>query len=222
MPDNSSQKQVDTHKLDQNPLSREHQGIILLPIARNAISEALGKPIEAVDESQPWLHEKGASFVTLTMHQHLRGCIGSLEAHRPLLLDVKANAYAAAFRDPRFSPLTLAELDATEIEVSLLSPQQPIAFKNEADALEQLQPHVDGIVFQYGRYRSTFLPQVWEQLSDPKTFMAHLKHKAGLHPDFWHDEIQLYRYAVTKFKEKDFLPQGISNSASWPAQRVTS
>jgi len=185
-------------------IAHDHKGKILLPIARGVISDALGKQSESVDENQPWLHDKGASFVTLTMNQHLRGCIGSLEAHRPLLLDVKVNAYAAAFRDPRFSPLTIAELDTTEIEISLLSPQQPLSFKDEADALAQLQPQIDGIVFKYGRYRSTFLPQVWEQLTDATTFMAHLKHKAGLHPEFWHDDVELYRYTVTKFKEKDF------------------
>lgn len=186
------------------PLSEDgYKGKILLPIARSAIANALDQPISGIDESPSWLQEKGASFVTLTMHQHLRGCIGSLEAHRSLLLDVKANAYAAAFRDPRFSPLTAAELDATEIEISLLSPQQPLTFRTEAEALAQLRPQVDGIVFQYGHYRSTFLPQVWEQLADPVTFMAHLKHKAGLHPNFWHDDVQLYRYTVTKYKEKD-------------------
>lgn len=196
MPDTSPSKS--SEKLDE----QSRKGSILLPIARGAIAHALGKPITAADESPLWLQEKGASFVTLTMHQHLRGCIGTLEAHRPLLLDVKANAYAAAFRDPRFLPLTAAEFDATQIEVSLLSPQQALAFNSEADALAQLQPQVDGIVFQYGHYRSTFLPQVWEQLADPATFMAHLKHKAGLPPDFWHDDVQLYRYTVTKYKEQ--------------------
>lgn len=188
----------------EKPLVPKHPGKILLPIARGVISNTLGKPSKTADENSPWLHEKGASFVTLTMSQHLRGCIGSLETHRPLLLDVKANAYAAAFRDPRFSPLTVAELEATEIEISLLSAKQPLQFSGERDALSQLQPGIDGIVFECGRYRSTFLPQVWEQLPDANTFMAHLKHKAGLYPDFWNEEIKLYRYTVTKFKEKDF------------------
>jgi AmmeMemoRadiSam system protein A len=192
--------------MSEQIITHEHKGKILLPIARSVISDALGKHSEPVDENQPWLHDKGASFVTLTMNQHLRGCIGSLEAHRPLLLDVKANAYAAAFRDPRFAPLTLAELDTTEIEISLLSPQQPISFKDEPDALAQLRPQVDVIVFQFCHRRSTFLPQVWEQLPDATTFMAHLKNKAGLNPDFWHDDIELYRYTVTKFKEKDLQP----------------
>jgi AmmeMemoRadiSam system protein A len=202
--------------LKNGPADHPHKGKILLPIARGVIANTLGRKVETADETQPWLQEKGASFVTLTMNQHLRGCIGSLEAHRPLLMDVKANAYAAAFRDPRFSPLSIAELDATEIEISLLSPQTSIIFSQESDALAQLRPMVDGIVFEYGHYRSTFLPQVWEQLPEAKTFMAHLKHKAGLHPDFWHDEVRLYRYTVTKFREKDLAQE---NSAA--AERLT-
>lgn len=181
----------------------EHKGEALLAIARGVIANTLGKQGQTVDETQPWLNAPGASFVTLTINQHLRGCIGSLKAHRSLLVDVKANAYAAAFRDPRFSPLTATEFDATTIEISLLSAQQPLQFKNETEALAQLRPMVDGVVFEYGHYRSTFLPQVWEQLADAKTFMSHLKQKAGLPPDFWHEDVKLYRYTVIKFKEKD-------------------
>jgi len=208
------------HATTEKTLAPENPGKVLLPIARGVISDALGKSgetksSETVDENYPWLHEKGASFVTLTMSQRLRGCIGSLEAHRPLLLDVKTNAYAAAFRDPRFSPLTLAELEATEIEISLLSAKQPMLFSGERDALAQLQPGVDGVIFEFGRYRSTFLPQVWEQLPDVKTFMAHLKHKAGLHPEFWNEEVKLYRYSVKKFKEKDIKAES-ENDAERP------
>jgi uncharacterized protein len=186
-----------------DPKVSENLGKVLIPIAREAISKPLGKSVHGVVEDFSWLHERGASFVTLTQRQQLRGCIGTLEAHRPLVLDVKANAYAAAFRDPRFLPLTAAELENTEIEVSLLSVMQPLQFAGEYDALAQLQPGIDGVVFEYGRYRSTFLPQVWEQLPDVKTFMAHLKHKAGLHASFWVDGIKLYRYTVSKWKEKD-------------------
>ncbi|MDO9280937.1 MAG: AmmeMemoRadiSam system protein A [Methylotenera sp.] len=178
-------------------------GHTLIPIARAAIYDAFGRPYNETTEDFPWLQEKGASFVTLTQNQKLRGCIGTLEAHRPLLLDVKANAQAAAFRDPRFSPLTVAELDYTEIEISLLSAMQVMTFSDEHDALTQLQPGIDGVVFEFGRYRSTFLPQVWEQLSDAGVFMAHLKHKAGLRPEFWDNEVKLYRYTVSKWKEKD-------------------
>ncbi|MDP2963592.1 MAG: AmmeMemoRadiSam system protein A [Sulfurimicrobium sp.] len=176
------------------------QGKILLAIARATISSALGKAMQA-DESPPWLQEPGATFVTLTQQGELRGCIGSLEAHRPLLVDVKANALAAAFRDPRFPPLIADELDRTQVEVSLLSPLSPIVFNSEEDALAQLQPEVDGIVFEYEFYRSTFLPQVWEQLPQPAEFMAHLKHKAGLSPGFWDTNVRLFRYTVNKWKE---------------------
>lgn len=182
---------------------RENAGNVLLPIARAAIANALGRSSGGLTEDSPWLHEKGARFVTLTRHQQLRGCIGTLQARRSLLLDVKANAHAAAFRDPRFSPLTETELNSTDIEISLLSAMQPLQFSDEHDALAQLQRGIDGVVFEFGHYRSTFLPQVWEQLPDAAVFMAHLKHKAGLHPDFWAREVRLYRYTVSKWKEVD-------------------
>lgn len=177
-----------------------HAGQILLPIARAAIARELGRSAEAAEDAS-FLREPGATFVTLKQGDQLRGCIGSLEAHRPLLADVKANAVAAAFRDPRFPPLAAGELDATRIEVSLLSKQEPITFESEADALAQLRPGADGIVFEYGWHRSTFLPQVWEDLPDPAEFMMHLKHKAGLPPDFWDAGVKLARYTVSKWAE---------------------
>ena len=182
-------------------MSTDERGPVLLAIARAAISSALGKALQA-DESAPWLQEPGATFVTLTQNGELRGCIGSLEAHRTLLADVKANALNAAFRDSRFAPLSAEELDTTQVEVSLLSPCAPMRFTCEQDALAQLRPNVDGVVFEYGQYRSTFLPQVWEQLPDPAEFMAHLKYKAGLAPDFWADGVKLSCYSVNKWKEQ--------------------
>ena len=178
------------------------QGACLLAIARAEISTALGQPLSA-EADAPWLHQPGATFVTLTQHGELRGCIGTLEAHRPLIRDVKANALAAAFQDPRFLPLTLRELELTRVEISLLSTTEVLTFNDEQDALTQLRPHIDGIVFEYRHYRSTFLPQVWEQLPDPETFMAHLKHKAGLSPDFWDEHVRLSRYTVSKWKEPE-------------------
>jgi AmmeMemoRadiSam system protein A len=178
------------------------KGQILIPIARATISQALGETMQPREDAT-WLKELGACFVTLTQQGDLRGCIGSLEAHRPLLLDVKANAYAAAFRDPRFSPLTLGELDYTEVEVSLLSPMQPMTFCDEREALAQLRPGVDGVVFECGGYRSTFLPQVWEQLPECGIFMAHLKRKAGVPADFWAPDVKLARYTVRKWKESE-------------------
>ena len=176
------------------------QGPILLALARNAIAQRLGLPVQPAPKPA-WLRELGATFVTLTQRDNLRGCIGSLVARCPLAQDVVQNARAAAFRDPRFPPLTQEELATTRIEVSLLSQQQPIAFRDEADALAQLRPGVDGVVFECGSYRSTFLPQVWEQLPQPRQFMAHLKRKAGLPEKFWSPDIQLHRYTVEKWKE---------------------
>jgi AmmeMemoRadiSam system protein A len=180
----------------------ENKGKTLLPIARASIADALGEKLIA-DENAIWLQDRAACFVTLTQEGELRGCIGTLEAHRSLLEDVKANARSAAFHDPRFSPLKKKELDYTEIEVSLLSPTQAMEFTTEQEALAQLRPGIDGVVFEFGRYRSTFLPQVWEQLPDRIEFMAHLKHKAGLQPDFWADQVRLYRYSVNKWNERD-------------------
>jgi len=178
---------------------------ILLQVARAAIAESLGLAVaEKQLDDEDWLQQKGACFITLTQQDQLRGCIGTLEARRTLLNDVKANSKAAAFKDTRFSPLTSDEFNTTQIELSLLSLMQALSFTSEQDALSQLQSGVDGVVFEYGFQRSTFLPQVWEQLPDAKNFMAHLKHKAGLPADFWADDIKLSRYTVSKWKESDF------------------
>ena len=175
-------------------------GELLLPIARAAIATALGLSVR-VPEAASCLQEPGACFVTLTQRGQLRGCIGSLEARRSLLSDVKANAVAAAMQDPRFKPLTPAELAMTRVEVSLLSPLQEMHFASEADALAQLRPGIDGVVFSCGPYRSTFLPQVWEQLPSAAEFMAQLKRKAGLAADFWDAGVRLQRYSVAKWQE---------------------
>lgn len=181
-------------------MTEANKGKVLLTLARNAIVQSFGLPAQSV-EQPVWLDEPGATFVTLTQHGDLRGCIGSLEAYRSLGMDVRQNALAAAFRDPRFPPLSADEVAGTRVEVSLLSPQKLMQFTDEADALTQLRPEEDGIVFEYRNYRSTFLPQVWEQLPTPREFMAHLKRKAGLPADFWSPEVKLHRYSVDKWKE---------------------
>ena len=181
-------------------MTHNESGKILLHIARAAISNALNIPRTA-DESASWLNEPGACFVTLTQNGQLRGCIGSLAAHRSLLNDLKSNAVSAALYDPRFIPLTAQELKNTKIDISLLTLPQPMQFKDEADARAQLRPGIDGVVFEFGHHRSTFLPQVWEQLPSPREFMAHLKRKAGLPEDFWAADVLLSRYRVTKFIE---------------------
>ncbi|MDP1531775.1 MAG: AmmeMemoRadiSam system protein A [Rhodoferax sp.] len=196
----------DTQQNALPPWRLDEHGPLLLQIARTAISNALGRAValpEPISEAADVLQAPGASFVTLNQHGQLRGCIGSLQAHRPLIQDIQANAVAAALHDPRFTPLTLSELDITTVEVSVLSAMQPLPFTSEADALALLRPGVDGVVFEFGRYRSTFLPQVWEQLPKPRQFMAHLKQKAGLAPDFWAPGVRLQRYTVHKFKESE-------------------
>lgn len=180
-------------------------GQTLLQLARHSISQALGQRSEAPDTTanQAALAQPGATFVTLTQHGELRGCIGSLEAWRPLEQDVQANAIAAALRDSRFAPLTASELPYTRIEVSLVSAAEPLNFANEAEALSRLQPGIDGVILQANGRRATFLPQVWEQLPDPAVFMAQLKRKAGLPADYWSDAIQLSRYSVHQWYEAD-------------------
>jgi AmmeMemoRadiSam system protein A len=127
-------------------------GATLLTLARNAIAARLGLAQNPADDC-PQLHERGATFVTLSQHGNLRGCIGSLEAWRPLAQDVHENALAAAFRDPRFKPLSAEELPITCVEVSLLTPAEPLNFTSEADALAQLRPDIDGVIFTAGRRR---------------------------------------------------------------------
>jgi len=175
---------------------------IVLPIARATIGQALGRQA-AADESAPWLQELKACFVTLKIDGDLRGCIGSLHAQRSLLADLKANALAAAFHDPRFEPLSDDELNCTRIEVSLISAVEPMYFANEQDALSQLRPAIDGVIFEYQSWRSTFLPQMWESLPTPQVFMGLLKKKAGLSPSFWAEGIRLSRYTVLRFHEAE-------------------
>ncbi len=176
------------------------KGQTLLRLARSAIAEELGFASNNLPKTG-WLEENGATFVTLTLQGQLRGCIGSLEALRPLIEDVQHNAVASAFRDPRFLPLTREEFAEVLIEVSLLSKPEMIRHNNEDEALAQLAPGRDGVTLEYGAHRATYLPQVWAQLPEPHMFLAHLKQKAGLPEDFWSKDIRLMRYTVQKWQE---------------------
>ncbi len=194
---------------DQVPVPQkqdgEHEradGRVLVSIARSAIAGSFGIRT-SVQEDAPFLYCPGASFVTLKNGNRLRGCIGSLQANRTLVEDVKANARAAAFHDPRFPPLSFDELSTTKIEVSLLSALLPLAFRNQEHALEQLRPGEDGVVLEFETHRGTFLPQVWENLPSPAAFLGELKRKAGLPLDFWDDDIRLFRYSVSKWAESE-------------------
>lgn len=182
------------------------QGEALLKLARDSLHEALGEPAVGAPV-QDWLMEHGACFVTLTQQDRLRGCVGTLEAHRPLVEDVCANARAAALLDLRFAPLATHELSYTRIEISLLSGIEPLQFEGEDDLFMQLRPHVDGVVLRCGTLRGTFLPQVWQHLPEPERFLSELKQKAGLPARFWSNDIKVYRYTVQKWREQDALTE---------------
>ena len=175
-------------------------GCALLTLARSAIAEKLGLgKLEAM--SHATLEQPSATFVTLKQAGQLRGCIGSLERRRALRDDVRANAIAAAFRDPRFAPLEASELPKTSLEVSLLSPEERIEAHSEGELITQLRPGIDGVILQYGRHRATLLPQVWQQLQDARDFMAALKVKAGLPGDFWSANVIVSRYGVVTWRD---------------------
>jgi len=171
----------------------------LLAIARRSIETGLAKdrPLAPdLAELPPELREPAASFVTLRLDGELRGCIGSLEAHAPLATDVAENAFKAAFRDPRFEPVTAAELDELELHVSVLGPLVRLDVASEEELVACLRPGRDGLVLREGARRATYLPSVWEQLPDPHRFVRELKRKAGLSDDHWSPRIECYRYAV--------------------------
>lgn len=174
----------------------------LLDIADASIRHGIdyGSPLSlSLKEYPAALREPGASFVTLNRLGALRGCIGSLSPHRPLAEDVAENAYAAAFSDPRFSPLREEELAGLEVHISILSPAEPMRFSSEADLIGQLRPGVDGLIMEEGFRRGTFLPSVWEQLPSAELFLRHLKQKAGLPPDYWSESLQVSRYTTHSF-----------------------
>lgn len=176
-------------------------GAVLLAIAREAIAERLGdEPCPPRDAS--WLREPAATFVTLRRENELRGCIGTIDPRRALGEDVAHNACAAAFRDPRFPPLSREELEGLAVEVSVLSPRWPLAAASESEAAASLRPGVDGVYLEYGNASATFLPQVWESIPDPLAFLAELRRKAELPRRFWHPDLRLTRYTVEKFVDE--------------------
>ncbi|TMH03322.1 MAG: AmmeMemoRadiSam system protein A [Betaproteobacteria bacterium] len=182
-----------------------HLGRTLLATARMAIASELGRAVGAWPEHAA-LASFGATFVTLMKSDGLRGCIGTLQARRALRDDVRINAVAAAFGDPRFPPLQDDEFDDTSVEVSLLSPPERVESEEETGVLVRLRPDVDGVILEYGTQRATFLPQVWESLPSPREFLIELKRKAGLPADFWPADTRLgrckmQRYRVVKWQE---------------------
>jgi uncharacterized protein len=177
---------------------REKRGRVLVAIAKAAIGDPVSD-VSARAWDDPWLEELAATFVTLKKDGALRGCIGSLEARRPLGVDVADNARAAAFRDPRFPPVEPVELFELEIEISVLSPREVMPVRTEEEALSHLRPGIDGVVLEFGGNKATFLPQVWEGLPEPEVFLSELRRKAQLPPRFWHPQMRISRYTVEKY-----------------------
>ena len=181
----------------------EHQRRSLLDAAAKSISIGLAKghpPKVRLGTFAPQLEATRASFVTLTLDGKLRGCIGSLEPHQPLIKDVAENAYKAAFADPRFKPLGQVDAERLEIGISILGTARPIHFRDEAALIADLRPDQDGVILQAGDNRGLFLPHVWESIPDARQFLHHLKVKAGLQPDAWPNGIQAWRFSAESFE----------------------
>jgi AmmeMemoRadiSam system protein A len=181
----------------------------LLRIARQALEDGVrGRLLNPLDlPSLPAaLQASGASFVTLTRNGELRGCIGALEAHQALADDVREHAIAAALQDYRFPPVTPDELPEIDIEISRLTPSHPLEYDAPQDLVKCLQPNIDGVVLKYGGRRATFLPQVWEKISDPALFLSYLCQKMGASPDLWqHKKLEVFIYQVEEFTSKQSL-----------------
>ncbi len=181
---------------------------ILIGLAKAAILVALNQPenfdLQSALEQYPLLKENGASFVTLTTepNDQLRGCIGSLQAHRPLYKDIISNAQSAALHDPRFNPLSIEELKHIKIEVSILSEPEPLAYKDADDLKKKIIPNEDGVVLKLNGRQATYLPQVWEQLPAFNDFFSTLCQKANLNADCLSQHPEIFTYHVKKYKEK--------------------
>ena len=180
------------------PITSEHQAN-LLGIARQSIEHGLRQnqplPIAAKDYPIEWQTPR-AVFVTLTLNEELRGCIGTLESGQPLVVNVAKYAYSAAFRDPRFPPLTADELPLLHIAISILSDLEPMSFESETDLLAQIRAGIDGLLLEEGSCRGTLLPSVWKSIPETRDFLRQLKRKAGLRPDHWSDKVRLFRYTT--------------------------
>jgi AmmeMemoRadiSam system protein A len=178
---------------------------ILLTIARQALERAVkAEPLPEIDlaDLPQSLQEPGASFVTLTINDRLRGCIGALDAYQPLAMDVQEHAVAAALQDFRFPRVQPAELPHIQIEVSALTPRAPLQYADPDDLLAKLHPHVDGVILGDGLRKATFLPQVWDSLSDPEEFLTHLCVKMGAPGDLWRKKhLDVFIYQVQEFHE---------------------
>jgi len=187
----------------------EEQGQLLVKLARQTLEEHFAKqiPQNEIDRlnaalTDPCFNLSCGTFVTLTIDGQLRGCIGNLTSSESLVSGVRRNTINAAFHDPRFSPLSVSDLDRIAIEVSILSEPRKLHYRDPADLLKKLRPNIDGVIIRKDLASATFLPQVWEQLPQPQDLLAHLCRKAGLTPDAWrHKQLEVSTYQVQYFEE---------------------
>lgn len=191
-------------------LSHKDQ-VFLLQLARSVIEGKLrdGRPPRPPTDLSPALSEKRGCFVTLHAGKALRGCIGTIEPVQPLVEAVVENAMNAAFQDPRFTPLRENEVSQIELEISVLTVPETLSFSDGEALLSLLKPGAHGVILEKGWHRSTFLPQVWEQLPDPQQFLSHLCRKAGLSGECWRlSDITVKTYEAFYFSESmvDTLP----------------
>ena len=170
---------------------------LLVDLARASIRYGLekGGPLELDHGTfKPHLLVKRATFVTIEKNSSLRGCIGIIEALRPLAEDIVHNSYAAAFSYPRFAPVTEGEFPELSYHISILGPLEELDFGSESELLDIITPRLDGLILRDGPHSGVFLPMVWEQLPTENSFLAHLKQKAGLRRDYWSDTLRVYRF----------------------------
>jgi hypothetical protein len=195
-------------------IERERQGLHtfaaeyggqLLIAARKSLEQAVQNKTYHPDRNDydEHLFDRGASFVTLTKQNELRGCIGSIYPHKAIVADVVDNAYAAAMKDARFPPLSAQEMPDISVSISLLSDFERIEYKDEEDLLNKLVPNVDGVIIHDGNRQGLFLPSVWAQIPDKRDFLNNLKLKAGMSPSFWSNDIQVYRFYTVEIKENE-------------------
>jgi AmmeMemoRadiSam system protein A len=177
----------------------------LLKLARASILAAVRRekpPVLEDREMTDALLADGASFVTLTKHGALCGCIGALEPYQPLAADVREHAAAAALEDYRFPNMKEAELPEIAIEISRLTPPRLLEYKDADDLLAKLTPGKDGVILRDSWRRATFLPQVWEKIPDKGEFLANLCYKMGAQPDAWRKKhLEVLLYQVEEFHE---------------------
>ncbi len=174
----------------------------MLQVAREAIRSPLeGEKNYNIDLARfsDRLKQERATFITLNIDGRLRGCIGSLVAHRPLILDVAHNAQAAAFKDPRFSSLSHDEYELVDMHISVLSQPQPLKVASREELIEKLRPGIDGLIIKEGSFQATYLPSVWDQLPDTEQFVTELRRKAGLDPEGWSDHTEVLTYTTEEF-----------------------